>query len=61
MESNIYFNPVAKKRVSEVIYEQIFEKISTKEISLPFWGFLPTGAEILCVLKRMAILSFMEG
>ena len=32
MESNIYFNPVAKKRVSEVIYEQIFEKISTKEL-----------------------------
>ncbi len=32
METNIYFNPVSKKRVSEVIYEQIFEKISSKEL-----------------------------
>ncbi len=32
LESNIYFNPVSKKRVSEVIYDQIFEKISTKEL-----------------------------
>ena len=32
MEPNIYFNPVSKKRVSEVVYEQIFEKISNKEL-----------------------------
>ena len=32
MESNVYFTPVSKKRVSEVIYEQIFEKISSKEL-----------------------------
>lgn len=32
MNSNIIFNPVSKKRVSEVVYDQIFERISNKEL-----------------------------